>query len=141
MMSPDMQDYSCRENVTYCTHDGVELRGDLYLPKGDGPFPILIGAPGGGWRICVRASLRQWGIYLASRGYGLFAIDYRLATATRKAFPEAVQDVVAAVRFLRGSGAELSIDPRRIGLLGASAGAHLAALAALGSDTNAFGGG
>ncbi|SFM49823.1 Acetyl esterase/lipase [Bradyrhizobium sp. Rc3b] len=136
-----MQDYICRENVTYCTHDGVELRGDLYLPKGDRLFPILIGVPGGGWRICVRASLHQWGIYLASRGYGLFVIDYRLATATRKAFPEAVQDVVAAVRFIRGSGAELSIDPQRIGLLGASAGAHLAALAALGGDTTAFGGG
>jgi acetyl esterase/lipase len=73
-------------------------------------------------------------------GYGLFVIDYRLATATRKAFPEAVQDVLAAVRFIRGSESELSIDPRRIGLLGASAGAHLAALAALGGDEADFGG-
>jgi acetyl esterase/lipase len=99
----------------------------------------LIGVPGGGWRICVRASLREWGFYLASRGYGLFVIDYRLATPTRKAFPEAVHDVLAAVRFIRSSGAELSIDPSRIGLLGASAGAHLAALAAFGGDAG-FGG-
>ena len=128
-----------REGVTYREHGGVELQGDLYLPKGSGPFPILIAVPGGGWRVCVRASLREWGFYLASRGYGTFAIDYRLATHTRKAFPEAVQDVLAAVRFIRSSGAELSIDPTRIGLLGASAGAHLAALAALGGDA-AFGG-
>jgi acetyl esterase/lipase len=100
---------------------------------------MLIGVPGGGWRICVRASLREWGFYLASRGYGMFVIDYRVATTTRKAFPEAVQDVITAVRFVRGSQAELSIDPFRIGLLGASAGAHLAALAALGGDA-AFGG-
>jgi acetyl esterase/lipase len=124
----------CREDVTYCSRGGVELRGDLYLPDGEGPFPILVGVPGGGWRICVRASLREWGVYFAARGYGLFVIDYRLATATRKAFPEAVQDVTAAVRFLRTSAADLSIDAARIGLLGASAGAHLAALAALAGD-------
>jgi acetyl esterase/lipase len=129
-----------REGVTYREHGGVELQGDLYLPKGSGPFPVLIAVPGGGWRVCVRASLREWGFYLASRGYGMFAIDYRLATNTRKAFPEAVQDVLAAVRFIRGSGAELSIDPSRIALLGASAGAHLAALAALGGDAAVFGG-
>jgi acetyl esterase/lipase len=116
----------------------VELQGDLYLPKGQGPFPVLIAVPGGGWRVCVRASLREWGFYLAARGYGVFVIDYRLATATRKAFPEAVQDVLAAVRFIRSSAVELSIDPNRIGLIGASAGAHLAALAALGGAA-AFG--
>jgi acetyl esterase/lipase len=94
--------------------------------------------PGGGWRICVRATLREWGFYLASRGYGLFVIDYRLATHSRKAFPEAVEDVLAAVGFVRRSERELSIDPRRIGLLGASAGAHLAALAALSGDVKAL---
>jgi acetyl esterase/lipase len=128
-----------REGVTYWEQGGTKLQGDLYLPTGNGLFPILIGVPGGGWRRCVRASLREWGCYLASHGYGMFVIDYRLATSDRKAFPEAVQDVLAAVRFIRGSGTELSIDPSRIGLLGASAGAHLAALAALG-DVEAFGG-
>ena len=127
-----------REGVTYCEQGGVELKGDLYLPQGPGPFPMLIAVPGGGWRLCVRAVLREWGFYLAARGYGMFAIDYRLASATCKAFPEAVQDVLAAVRFIRSSAAELSIDPNRIGLLGASAGAHLAALAALGGEA-AFG--
>src|SRR5690242_15739217 len=106
-----------REGVTYASHGEVQLQGDLYLPKGTAPFPILIAVPGGGWRACVRTSLREWGFYLAARGYGVFVIDYRLATATRKAFPEAVQDVLAAVRFLRSSGASLSIDPNRIGLL------------------------
>jgi acetyl esterase/lipase len=140
MTAESSNDMIHAEGVVYCEHGGVELRGDLYLPKGKGPFPVLIAVPGGGWRMCVRASLREWGLYLAARGYGMFAIDYRLATTTRKTFPEAVQDVLAAVRFIRSSGAELSIDPSRIGLLGASAGAHLAALAALGGDA-AFGAG
>lgn len=132
-------DVICTEGITYCNRGGTELHGDLYLPTSNGPFPVLIGVPGGGWRTCVRASLRDWGFYLASRGYGLFAIDYRLATSVRKAFPEAVQDVLAAIRFIRSSGARRSINPSRIGLLGASAGAHLAALAALGGDSAAFG--
>lgn len=132
--SESSDDVIHREGVTYCEHGGVELQGDLYLPKGSGPFPVLIAVPGGGWRVCVRASLREWGFYLAARGYGVFVIDYRLATATRKAFPEAVQDVLAAVRFIRSSASELSVDPNRIGLIGASAGAHLAALAAFGGD-------
>ena len=127
-----------RENVVYCESGGIKLQGDLYLPKGAGPFPILIGVPGGGWRLCVRASFRDWGLYLASRGYGLFVIDYRLATQSQKSFPGAVRDVIAAIRFIRSSGSELSIDPSRIGLLGASAGAHLAALAALGKDEAIF---
>jgi acetyl esterase/lipase len=127
-----------QQGLVYCNHDGIELAGDLYLPQGDGPFPILVGAPGGGWRFCARASLRQWGFHLAARGYGFFAIDYRVATATRKAFPEAVLDVIAAVSFVRGSASSLSINPQRIGLLGASAGATLAALAALAYDKPAF---
>ena len=136
--SESSRDVTYKEGVTYCDHGGTALQGDLYLPKGAGPFPVLIGVPGGGWRVCVRASFRDWGFYLASCGYGLFVIDYRLATSVRKAFPEAVQDVRAAVRFVRSSGSQLSIDPSRVGLLGASAGAHLAALAALGCDS-AFG--
>lgn len=126
--------------ISYCNHDGVELKGDLYLPKGAGPFPVLVAAPGGAWRVCSRAGLRQWGLYLAARGYGVFAIDYRVSTPTRKAFPEAVRDVIAAVRFIRGSAERYGVDPKRIALLGASAGAHLAALAALAHDKADFGG-
>lgn len=139
MTAPKLHDdVILRENVTYCDRAGTKLQGDLYLPKGEGPFPIMVGVPGGGWTICVRATLREWGLYLASRGCGMFVVDYRLSTPTRKAFPEAVQDVVTAVRFIRSSASDLSVDSSRIGLLGASAGAHLAALAALGGAA-AFG--
>lgn len=131
---------TCHNGIAYCTHDGVELKGDLYLPQGTGPFPILVAAPGGAWRICARAGLRQWSLYLAARGYAVFAIDYRVSTPVRKAFPEAVRDVIAAVRFIRGSAAKHGTDPARIALLGTSAGAHLAALAALAHDKTDFGG-
>ncbi len=119
--------------VAYANHDGIELAGDLYLPKNaqSGAKPALVAVHGGGWVAGVRSAFQYWGPYLAARGIAMFAISYRLAAKT-KTFPEAVQDVLAGVQFLRGKAGAFGIDPARIGLLGASAGAHLAALAALG---------
>ena len=64
--------------------------------------------------------------------------SYRLATAGRTTFPEAIWDVKAAVQHLRGSAAELRVDPERIGILGGSAGGYLAAMVALTDDEPAF---
>ena len=85
---------------------------------------------GGGWVQGVRAAFQYWGPYLASRGIAVFSVSYRLAVKG-KMFPQAVQDVLAGVQFVRGKAGEFGIDPARIGLMGASAGGHLAALAAL----------
>jgi acetyl esterase/lipase len=117
--------------MAYANHDGVELLGDLYLPQDAKSVPALVAVHGGGWVQGARNAFQYWGPYLAARGIALFAISYRLAVKT-KTFPEAVQDVLAGVQFLRGKASAFGIDPQRIGLLGASAGAHLAALAALG---------
>jgi acetyl esterase/lipase len=116
--------------IAHASHDGVELLGDLYLPKGAKAAPALIAVHGGGWVQGVRAAFQYWGPYLAARGVAVFSVSYRLATKG-KMFPQAVQDVLAGVQFVRGKAGEFGIDPQRIGLLGASAGGHLAALAAL----------
>ncbi len=133
-MPTSQQQIETRSGLTYATHDGVALAGDLYLPAGTGPFPALVAAHGGGWQAGARSAFQYWGPYLAARGYALFAISYRLAKKGQKMFPQAVTDVRAAVQFVRGSAGEFKLDPARIGLFGASAGAHLAALAALGAD-------
>jgi acetyl esterase/lipase len=117
--------------IAYAEHDGVELLGDLYVPKGRRDAPALVAVHGGGWVQGARSAFQYWGPYLAARGVGLFSIGYRLA-ARDKTYPQAVQDVLAGVQFVRGKAGELGVDPQRIGLMGASAGAHLAALAALG---------
>jgi acetyl esterase/lipase len=124
-----------RAGVAYANHDGVSLAGDLYLPAGSGPFPALVAVHGGGWQAGARSAFQYWGPYLGARGYALFAVSYRLAKKGAKMFPQAVHDVLAAVQFVRGSAASLKIDPERIGLFGASAGAHLASLAALGGGS------
>lgn len=120
-----------RMGLTYATHDSVALAGDLYLPKGSGPFPVLVGIHGGGWVQGVRGALQYWGPYLAARGTALFSVSYRLAKTGQKTFPHAVQDVLAAIQFVRGKAKEFNIAPDRIGLFGHSAGGNIGALAAL----------
>jgi acetyl esterase/lipase len=132
------QQTETRAGVVYATHDGVSLAGDLYLPAGAGPFPALVAVHGGGWQAGVRSAFQYWGPWLAERGYVLFAISYRLAKKGQKTFPQAVHDVLAAVQFVRGNAGQFKVDPERIGLFGASAGAHLASLAALGGNAAVF---
>jgi acetyl esterase/lipase len=135
------QQIETRPGIAYANHDGVSLAGDLYLPAGPGPFPALVGVHGGGWQAGVRSTFQYWGAYLAERGYALFAISYRLAKKGQKMFPQAVQDVLAGVQVVRGNAGAFKVDPDRIALLGASAGAHLASLAALGGASAIFKGG
>jgi acetyl esterase/lipase len=123
--------------IAYAQHDGVELAGDLYLPKGKKDVPALVAVHGGGWVQGARSAFQYWGPYLAARGIAVFSLSYRLATKG-KTFPQAVQDVLAGVQFVRGKAGEFGIDPARIGLMGASAGGHLAALAALGWSSGKF---
>src|SRR5438094_4975415 len=107
------------------------LKGDLYLPRGGGEDPALVAADGGGWQIGDKDFYQHWGPYLAQRGIATFSVNYRL-TGGKKMYPEAVQDVRAAVNFLLE---KQEISGERIGLIGDSAGAHLAALVALSGDT------
>jgi acetyl esterase/lipase len=134
------QDFETRKSLEYATHDGVKLAGDLYLPKAPGAHPVIVAIHGGGWQIGGPFGYQYWGPYLASRGYAVYAISYRLSKPGQKSFPEALHDVRAAIQFLKGRASELRINPERIGVMGDSAGAHLAALVALAGDNSAFGG-
>ena len=78
------------------------------------------------------------GQYFAGRGIALFAISYRLATRAQKTFPHAVQDVLAAVQFVRGNAKEFRVAPDRIGIFGHSAGGNIGALAALAGGSKLF---
>ena len=70
-----------RPNLEFVQHDGANLAGDLYLPKGLDKAPVIIAAHGGGWQVGTRASYRYWGPFLARNGYAVFSIDYRLGKA------------------------------------------------------------
>src|SRR3979409_2437973 len=88
-------EHDLRSALTYATHDGVALQGDLYLPKGAGPFPALVAVHGGGWQQGARSAFQYWGPYLAARRYRLFAISYRLAQKGPKRVSPGGHDTVA----------------------------------------------
>jgi len=127
-----------RTDIQFAEHDGTRLVGDLYSPKGLDKAPILVGVHGGGWQIGDRKFYTHWGNYLASNGYAVFAIEYRLMKPGLKTYPGAVYDVKAAVQYVRAKAGELGVDADRVALMGDSAGAHLSALVALAGGEPTF---
>lgn len=127
-----------RNDIVFAEHDGTKLLGDLYAPKGLEKAPVLVAVHGGGWQVGDRKFYRHWGTYLAKNGYAVFAIEYRLMKPGVKTWPGAVYDTRAAIQYVRAQAAELGIDPQRIGLVGDSAGSHLAALVALAGEEPLF---
>jgi acetyl esterase/lipase len=126
------------EKLQYAEHERTELTGDFYRPAPQSTdCPIVITVHGGGWKIGSAKEFQYLGPWLASRGIAAFSIDYRLVEGKKNLYPAAVHDVGAAIQFVRSNATRLGIDPARIGLIGASAGAHLAALVALMDDRSA----
>jgi acetyl esterase/lipase len=122
-------------DVTYSVLPGFRpLILDLYLPQGDVPQPVIVFIHGGGW---VGGNTRHSGALadfpralaqLAAEGFVVASVEYRLADEAP--FPAALQDVRAAVRFLKTNAAKYRIDAAKVAVWGGSAGGQLAALAA-----------
>jgi acetyl esterase/lipase len=123
-----------KRDILFAVHDGVELLADLHYPRGLDKAPVLVAVHGGGWQIGDRSIYQHWGPHLASRGYAVFAIEYRLMKPGSKTWPGAACDVKAAVQYVRANAVKLGVDRDRIALIGDSAGAHLSALVALAGD-------
>ncbi len=119
---------SVTHTLTY-TGTGVPVeQGNLYLPGGAGPFPVILYLHGGSWRSGSKVGFRKLAGDLAAKGYAGFSIDYDLGP---HAFPESWNEARAALAFLRSHAAEYRIDPARMIVAGTSAGGELAALLAL----------
>jgi len=143
-----------REGVEYGRAADVRLLMDVHVPEGSGPFPAAIIVHGGGW---VRGDRKQTVAPLfkplENAGFAWFSISYRLAgdmhsgssngsggssqpalhdgLASTLMLGSAVDDVRQAVAFIKQHSGEYRIDPGRIVLIGESAGAQLASMAAL----------
>ena len=116
------------EPLTYSSIGGTDLPLDFYRAQSAGPAPLIIVIHGGSWRSGDNKDFIGMNRYLAGRGFAVADIIYRLAPKWR--FPAAIDDVRAAVAFLRARADGLKIDPNRIVLLGRSAGGQIALTAA-----------
>jgi acetyl esterase len=116
------------DDVVIRTPGGHELRVDVHVPKGAGPFPVLVYLHGGGWILGSPKTHRRLGFRFAEAGYLVFNVHYRLAP--EHPFPGAFDDCVAAIRWAAAHAADYGGDPDRLAVGGDSAGGNLTAAAA-----------
>ena len=115
-------------DVKYAKYGEREVEMDIYEPKEKGTYPCIIYVHGGGWAKGTRHGSQGLSRDLALKNYVVANIDYRLSGEAK--FPGAVEDVKAAVRYMRKHAKKYSLDPNKIFLIGGSAGGHLSAMAA-----------
>jgi len=115
------------KDLEFARPSALPLQLDLYLPPGNGPFPLTVYIHGGAFmrgdkgRIWYSPMLRQ-----PERGYALASLNYRLSG--QAPFPAAVFDVKAAIRWLRANAAKYNLKADRIVVAGESAGGYLAVM-------------
>ncbi len=114
------------EAVPYA--DGPRHKMDIYRPaRGGGPVVVFL--YGGGWRTGSRSMYRFVGAALAEQGFVVAIPDYRVFPEAP--FPGFVEDAAAAFAWVAAHAADYGGDPRRMFLMGHSAGAHIAAMLTL----------
>ena len=127
---PVQRDLRADTSIVYAHYGGRSMLLDLYRPAKvtRQPIPAVVVIRGGGFQQGDHHGFGFIAGYLAKSGFAAACVQYRISSEAR--FPAAVQDVKAAVRWLRANAAEYDIDPDRLGAIGGSAGALLAALLA-----------
>ncbi len=134
-------DYSSRVyyDLPYCGENSTEMEVlHLLLPdEGEGPYPVLVSVHGGAWGANNsnkknQVTFTQAAAFAAlKRGYAVACVDYTLKKKkTPVVFPLAMQEVRAAVRYLRSVAGEYNLDPDHFALIGESAGGQLVDMAA-----------
>ena len=119
---------SVSRGISFAAPEGVRLTLDVYQPTAAGRYPSVVQIYGGAWQRGAPGDDAAFATYLAAHGFVVFAIDYR--HAPRWPWPAQIEDVRAALGWIRAHGGEYDADVSRLALLGRSAGAHLAMLAA-----------
>ena len=125
--------YEQKKDVVYAEAHGTGLLMDVFTPTGKPNGLAIVDIASGSWysdRSKIRDhTLAQVYTIFCSRGYMVFAV--RPGSKTRYTAAEMDRNVKSAIRYVKAHAGEYKIDPARLGLMGGSAGGHLATLAAL----------
>src|SRR6476660_8539790 len=113
-----------QKDVEYTRPDGKPVLLDLHIPDGAGLFPAAILIHGGGFDEGSKSTnVRPLFDVLANAGYAWFSIDYRMAPEFR--FPQAIEDVNNAIKWVKANAPKYHVDITKIALIGESAGGFL----------------
>jgi acetyl esterase/lipase len=116
-------------DLEYLRHGDQPLLARLFVPRGDGPFPMIVELHGGAWCKGDRMNDTVMNEPLARSGVVVAALDFRQPPDA--AYPGSLLDISYAVRWLKSKASEFHGRADRVGLMGASSGAHQAMLLAM----------
>lgn len=137
----DLTSFAQKVNNLYYTERhprSISQTMDLYLPLDKSvkpPYPVIIWIHGGSW-LYGDKNMDCIACRLFARRYAVASVNYRFTNEA--VFPAQINDMKAAVRFLRANAKRYKLDRNRIGVWGASAGGHLAALLGTSGDVKAL---
>lgn len=140
LVDPDVAEASPTPEVTvvrdvpYAQEENTERVLDVYPSDAAEAAPVVMVIHGGGWTGGDKKDFAVESRALATAGFVVFSINYTLDASAGPAYPRQVQDVRAALSWVQAHAAEYGGDRDRIGILGGSAGAYLAAM--LGTQVN-----
>jgi acetyl esterase/lipase len=139
---PQKLDFADRIWAGEAEYDGTPLIGipygkderqklDVYVPapNNKGPYPVLVFFHGGAWRDGERDGYGFLGRAFAARGIVTIIADYRKTPQVK--FPAFVEDAASAITWAHNNAAKYQGDPAKLYIMGHSAGAHIAMMAAL----------
>ncbi len=114
----------------------IKLEMDILKPYKDKQYPAVLFVPGGSFAHSYKENYLQQRLEIAKAGYVVASIEYR--TIPDGVFSQSVEDVKAAIRFLKANADEYGIDKERIAIIGESAGGYLVAMAGATNGTRDF---
>ncbi len=125
--------YHQQQNVVYAEVHGIGLLVDIFTPRGPANGLAIVDVASGAYhsdrgKIRDHKEARMFDIF-CSRGYTVFAI--RPGSIAKFSGPEMLENVNRGILWVKAHAKEYQVDPDRLALLGASAGGHLACMAAV----------
>jgi len=104
---------------------------DIFLPEGEGPFPVIVSIHGGAFKKCDKRDEEMIVdmLYGLDKGYAVVGVNYRLSGEAQ--FPEPVKDIKQALRFIKENAEKYHLDANKIVVWGGSAGGYMTVMAGL----------
>jgi acetyl esterase/lipase len=129
------------ENVVYAASkrpDGktTSLKMDILIPERARKRTVVVYVPGGGFVIAAKESALNLRTYVAEAGFAVASVQYR-TTRDGANYRDGVEDIKAAIRYLRANAAKYGIDADMVAVWGESAGGYLAAMVGV-TNHNSF---